>query len=76
MCIVVFVVLVLERNSVDEPILFFFFKAKLRSSSWWIRYFVQSSLEENEVAAKKFEQASKKRPYKPECQVFHLKAYQ
>ncbi|GMH13572.1 hypothetical protein Nepgr_015413 [Nepenthes gracilis] len=27
--------------------------AKLRSSSWWIRYFVQTSLEENEAATKK-----------------------
>ncbi|KAJ8452902.1 hypothetical protein Cgig2_014665 [Carnegiea gigantea] len=49
--------------------------AKLRSSSWWIRYFVQTSLEENEAATKKFEQASAKRSYKPACQVFHLKAY-
>lgn len=46
--------------------------AKLRSSSWWIRYFVQTRLEENEAAAKKFEQAAKKRSYKPNCQVFHL----
>lgn len=49
--------------------------AKLRSSSWWIRYFVQTSLEENESAIKKFEQASTKRSYKPACQVFHLKSY-
>ncbi|KMT00984.1 hypothetical protein BVRB_9g222470 isoform A [Beta vulgaris subsp. vulgaris] len=49
--------------------------AKLRSSSWWIRYFVQTSLEENEAATKKFEQAAAKRSYKPPCQVFHLKAY-
>ncbi|ESR35939.1 putative pectin methylesterase CGR3 [Citrus sinensis] len=49
--------------------------AKLRSSTWWIRYFLQNSLEENEVAAKKFEQASVKRSYKPACQVFHLKSY-
>ncbi|XP_059653090.1 probable pectin methylesterase CGR3 [Cornus florida] len=49
--------------------------AKLRSSSWWIRYFVQTSLEENEVATKKFEQAATKRSYKPACQVFHLKSY-
>ncbi|XP_048336563.1 probable pectin methylesterase CGR2 [Ziziphus jujuba] len=46
--------------------------AKLRSSSWWIRYFVQNKLVENEAASKKFEQASKKRSYKPACQVFHL----
>ncbi|KAG5526228.1 hypothetical protein RHGRI_032492 [Rhododendron griersonianum] len=49
--------------------------AKLRSSSWWIRYFVQTSLEENEAATKKFEQAATKRLYKPACQVFHLKSY-
>ncbi|XP_058069654.1 probable pectin methylesterase CGR3 isoform X2 [Magnolia sinica] len=49
--------------------------AKLRSSSWWIRYFVQTGLEENEVATKKFEQAANKKSYKPSCQVFHLRAY-
>ncbi|XP_010248314.1 PREDICTED: uncharacterized protein At3g49720 [Nelumbo nucifera] len=49
--------------------------AKLRSSSWWIRYFVQTGLEENETAIKKFEQAAAKRSYKPSCQVFHLSAY-
>ncbi|KAI4381236.1 hypothetical protein MLD38_007330 [Melastoma candidum] len=48
--------------------------AKLRSSSWWIRFFVQSRLEENESATKKFQQASSKRSYKPACQVFHLKS--
>ncbi|KAG6406698.1 hypothetical protein SASPL_134307 [Salvia splendens] len=31
--------------------------AKFRSSSWWIRFFIQTSLEENEAAHKKFEQA-------------------
>eukprot|EP00262_Sarcandra_glabra_P000888 TRINITY_DN10938_c0_g1_i1.p1 TRINITY_DN10938_c0_g1~~TRINITY_DN10938_c0_g1_i1.p1 ORF type:complete len:263 (-),score=34.21 TRINITY_DN10938_c0_g1_i1:247-1035(-) len=49
--------------------------AKLRSSSWWIRYFVQTGLEENEGAIKKFEQAASKRSYKPSCQVFHLSSY-
>ncbi|KAK4741174.1 hypothetical protein SAY87_024762 [Trapa incisa] len=48
--------------------------AKLRSSSWWIRYFFQCKLEENESGTKKFEQASEKRSYKPACQVFHLKS--
>ncbi|XP_059460295.1 probable pectin methylesterase CGR3 [Corylus avellana] len=48
--------------------------AKLRSSSWWIRYFVQTGLEENEVASKKFEQAATKRSYVPNCQIFHLKS--
>ncbi|XP_060175954.1 probable pectin methylesterase CGR3 isoform X1 [Lycium barbarum] len=47
--------------------------AKLRSSSWWVRFFVQSSLKENEVAIKKFEQAASKRSYQPACQIFHLK---
>uniref|UniRef100_A0A803MC57 Uncharacterized protein n=1 Tax=Chenopodium quinoa TaxID=63459 RepID=A0A803MC57_CHEQI len=49
--------------------------AKLRSASWWIRYFVQTSLEENEAATKKFQQAAVKRSYRPSCQIFHLKAY-
>ncbi|KAJ8765666.1 hypothetical protein K2173_014788 [Erythroxylum novogranatense] len=49
--------------------------AKMRSSSWWIRYFVQTSLDENESALKKFEQAASKRSYQPACQVFHLKPY-
>ncbi|XP_050206237.1 probable pectin methylesterase CGR3 [Mercurialis annua] len=47
--------------------------AKMRSSSWWVRYFVQTSLEENESAIKKFEQAASKNSYKPTCQIFHLK---
>lgn len=46
--------------------------AKLRSSSWWIKYFFQTGLEENEAATKKFEQAANKRSYKPGCQIFHL----
>ncbi|KAJ3693706.1 hypothetical protein LUZ60_009193 [Juncus effusus] len=46
--------------------------AKLRSSSWWIRYFVQTGLEENESASKKFEQAAAKKSYKSTCQIFHL----
>ncbi|KAA8528431.1 hypothetical protein F0562_035786 [Nyssa sinensis] len=49
--------------------------AKLRSSSWWIRFFVQTSLEENEAAIKKFEQAAGKRSYNPGCQIFHLRSY-
>ncbi|KAJ4701561.1 S-adenosyl-L-methionine-dependent methyltransferase [Melia azedarach] len=48
--------------------------AKFRSSSWWIRYFVQKNLDENEVAIKKFEHAARKRSYKPHCQIFHLKS--
>ncbi|KAF7127620.1 hypothetical protein RHSIM_Rhsim11G0124800 [Rhododendron simsii] len=34
-----------------------------------------TSLEENEAATKKFEQAATKRSYKPACQVFLLKSY-
>ncbi|KAF5188542.1 S-adenosyl-l-methionine-dependent methyltransferase, partial [Thalictrum thalictroides] len=30
--------------------------SKLRSSTWWVRYFVQTGLEENESVIKKFEQ--------------------
>ncbi|KAL7119194.1 hypothetical protein ACP275_02G048600 [Erythranthe tilingii] len=47
--------------------------AKFRSSSWWIRFFIQTRLEENETAIKKFEQAAAKKAYKPACQIFHLK---
>ncbi|RWV96019.1 hypothetical protein BHE74_00023290 [Ensete ventricosum] len=46
--------------------------AKLRSSSWWIRYFLQNGLEENETVVKKYEQASSKSSYKPSCQHFHI----
>ncbi|GLU13406.1 hypothetical protein SLE2022_300440 [Rubroshorea leprosula] len=49
--------------------------AKRRTSSWWIRFFVQTNLEENEAAIKKFEQAASKRSYQPACQVFHLNPY-
>ncbi|KAL5555391.1 hypothetical protein UlMin_037627 [Ulmus minor] len=40
--------------------------AKMQSSSWWIQ--------ENDVATKKFEVAATKKPYRPSCQVFHLKS--
>jgi hypothetical protein len=50
-------------------------KAKFRTSTWWIRYFVQTGLQENESALKKFEQAALKKSYKPACQVFHLQSY-
>lgn len=46
--------------------------AKLRSSSWWTRYFIQTGLTENEGPLKKFEQAASKSNYKPDCQIFHL----
>ncbi|KAL8231191.1 hypothetical protein R6Q57_000969 [Mikania cordata] len=49
--------------------------AKMRSASWWARFFVQTSLEENDKAAKKFEQAAAKSSFKPKCQIFHLNSY-
>ncbi|XP_052204927.1 probable pectin methylesterase CGR2 [Diospyros lotus] len=49
--------------------------AKMRSSAWWTRFFVQTSIEVNEAAAKKFELASSSLSYKPNCQVFHLSSY-
>ncbi|KAL1310363.1 hypothetical protein AAHE18_17G242300 [Arachis hypogaea] len=48
--------------------------AKMRSSSWWVKFFQQINLEENEAATKKFEQASKQGSYVPRCQIFHLKS--
>lgn len=49
--------------------------AKMRSSSWWARFFVQTSLEENEAAVKKFEKIITESGYTPRCQVFHVKSY-
>ncbi|TXG52575.1 hypothetical protein EZV62_021744 [Acer yangbiense] len=49
--------------------------AKLRSATWWVRYFLQNNLEENETALKKFEQASIKSSYRSNCQIFHLKSF-
>ncbi|XP_011017065.1 PREDICTED: uncharacterized protein At3g49720-like isoform X1 [Populus euphratica] len=49
--------------------------AKLRSSAWWVRFFLQTSLEENEAAIKKFQQAATKSSYHPNCQIFHLKSF-
>ncbi|CAK8569801.1 unnamed protein product [Lathyrus sativus] len=48
--------------------------AKMRSGSWWVKFFLQNNLEENEAANKKFEQASTKSSYVPRCQIFHLKS--
>ncbi|XP_071704310.1 probable pectin methylesterase CGR3 [Rutidosis leptorrhynchoides] len=48
---------------------------KTRSTTWWARFFVQTSLEENETALKKFNQAASEISYKPTCQIFHLKSY-
>lgn len=64
-----------QQRAKDAEVSKFGRAAKLRSSSWWVRYFVQTSLEENEVAIKKFEQAAMKRSYKPDCQIFHLRSY-
>ncbi|CAI9786253.1 unnamed protein product [Fraxinus pennsylvanica] len=47
--------------------------AKRRSSTWWIRFFIQTGLHENERATKKFETAAAKNSYESTCQVFHLK---
>ncbi|KAJ0236517.1 pectin methylesterase CGR3 [Hirschfeldia incana] len=47
--------------------------AKMRSSSWWNRFFSQTNLEENEAASKKFDKAAAKVSYTPACQIFHLK---
>uniref|UniRef100_A0A7N2MIB9 Uncharacterized protein n=1 Tax=Quercus lobata TaxID=97700 RepID=A0A7N2MIB9_QUELO len=60
---------------VNMPMLSFL-QAKLRSATWWVRYFVQTNLEENETAIKKFEQAASKRSFVPNCQIFHLKSFQ
>ncbi|XP_044510551.1 probable pectin methylesterase CGR2 isoform X2 [Mangifera indica] len=49
--------------------------AKLRSSSWWVRYFAQNGLEEDVAAARKFEKAATKSSYNPNCQIFHLKSF-
>lgn len=53
---------------------FVLLQAKMRSSSWWVRYFLQINLEENDAASKKFAQASTKSSYIPNCQIFHLKS--
>lgn len=49
--------------------------AKLRTASWWIRFFVQSRIEENEEAIKKFELAAAEKHYQSSCQIFHLKSF-
>lgn len=48
--------------------------AKMRSQSWWVKFFVQVGMDLNETAGKKFEEAATKNSYKPSCQVFHLKS--
>ncbi|KAL2322879.1 hypothetical protein Fmac_027258 [Flemingia macrophylla] len=49
--------------------------AKMRSQSWWKQFFTETSLEENEAAVKKFDQAASKLSYEPACQIFHLSSY-
>ncbi|KAK4776687.1 hypothetical protein SAY86_005375 [Trapa natans] len=46
--------------------------AKMRSKTWWVKFFMQTNLEEKEPATKKFEQASLKMDLQPACQVFSL----
>ncbi|KAJ0726357.1 putative pectin methyltransferase CGR2/3 [Helianthus annuus] len=50
-------------------------KGEMRSKTWWERFFVQTSLEENDDATMKFKQAAFEISYKPRCQVFHLNSY-
>ncbi|KAJ0490162.1 putative pectin methyltransferase CGR2/3 [Helianthus annuus] len=50
-------------------------KGETRSKTWWERFFVQTSLEENDDATMKFKQAAFEISYKPRCQVFHLNSY-
>ncbi|XP_054808458.1 probable pectin methylesterase CGR2 [Prosopis cineraria] len=49
--------------------------AKMRSTSWWTRFFTQTSLLENEAVSNRFEQAASKMSYKPFCQIFHLSSH-
>lgn len=46
--------------------------AKLRSQSWWQKYFESLGLQENESMTRKFEQLQMQKSYKPICQIFHL----
>ncbi|KAL9269761.1 putative pectin methylesterase CGR2 [Drosera capensis] len=62
-----------QRARVAEPFKFGR-PAKMRNQSWWVRFFLQIGLEENDSASMKFEQATTKASYKPSCQVFHLKS--
>jgi len=61
-----------KLDSLTDEIYLVCLQAKLRSSSWWTRYFVQTGLTENEGPLKKFEEATSKNKYKPDCQIFHL----
>ncbi|KAI7747193.1 hypothetical protein M8C21_029554 [Ambrosia artemisiifolia] len=59
-----------QQMKLGQPV-----KSVIRSKRWWARFFIQTSLEENDVAAMKFKQAASEISYKPKCQVFHLNSY-
>ncbi|KAK6254057.1 hypothetical protein QUC31_015777 [Theobroma cacao] len=64
----------LVRVSADGVIIFSGYPGQQRAKVAELSKFGRpTKLEENEAAAKKFEQASTKRSYRPACQVFHLK---
>lgn len=73
-CVLLLLLRKLHWLKMNDNVKHFSVKAKLRSSFWWIRFFFQNSLEENDAMTKKFEQTIMKRSYKPACQVFHLKS--
>lgn len=62
-------------NKRIDKLFAFHVKAKMRSSSWWARFFVQTSLQENDAAMKKFEKAAANDGYKSRCQIFHVKSF-
>lgn len=49
--------------------------AKMRSQTWWTRFFDQMGMEMNEATSKKFEEAATQNSVKLACQVFHLKTF-
>lgn len=53
---------------------FAFTQAKMRSTSWWVKFFQQTNLDVNEAATDKFGQAAAKNSFTPKCQIFHLKS--
>ncbi|CAM8998845.1 unnamed protein product [Rhodiola kirilowii] len=73
--IIVFAGIPGQRKAKNAEVAKFGRPAKFRSSSWWLKYFSQTSLEENTAASKKFDQAAAKNSFKPSCQIFHLKSY-
>ncbi|WOG92989.1 hypothetical protein DCAR_0312268 [Daucus carota subsp. sativus] len=50
--------------------------AKKRSTSWWVRFFAQTSLEESTQAIKRFVKAAVEDNYKPACQIFQLDSFE